>query len=307
MGDLNSVPNPRQDRLQPQKSSIPESQLIKFLISQQFKDTYRLFFPKKSKFTFSRADSYSRIDQIWTNISVTLLDYTDIVSELQLESDHQLITLELTLQISQSPPTKQKSRKCFQWKKCNKEQLEKYANQTSQSLQQLQDQLTNITSQNQLNLLWNKIHKALSKAATKHIPYKKIKTIKEIKEHSNTKFSPLYYHFKQIQFLKNHFNHENFQSLATTYCNQYANSQFNNFSPSLFSIKLEFLEIKNALNIQQKQQIQEEIQQKIEERNQTFKNSPKIFYRNILERYNNINIDRLNTNDNTLFTEQQQV
>ena len=121
MGDLNSVPNPRQDRLPPKKSSIPESQLIKFLISQQFKDTYRLFFPKKSKFTFSRADSYSRIDQIWTNISVTLLDYTDIVSELQLESDHQLITLELTLQISQSLPTKQKSRKCFQWKKCNKE------------------------------------------------------------------------------------------------------------------------------------------------------------------------------------------
>src|SRR5205085_1532157 len=128
------------------------------------------------------ADSYSRIDQIWTNISVTLLDYTDIVSELQLESDHQLITLELTLQISQSLPTKQKSRKCFQWKKCNKEQLEKYANQTYQSLQQ-----------------------------------------------------------------------------------------------------------------------------KIEERNQTFKNSPKIFYRNILERYNNINIDRLNTNDNTLLIEQQQV
>ena len=33
MGDLNSVPNPRQDRLPPKKSSIPESQLIKFLIS----------------------------------------------------------------------------------------------------------------------------------------------------------------------------------------------------------------------------------------------------------------------------------
>jgi hypothetical protein len=40
MGDFNSVPNPRKDRNPPKSSSIPESQLLKFLISHQFMDSY---------------------------------------------------------------------------------------------------------------------------------------------------------------------------------------------------------------------------------------------------------------------------
>ena len=45
MGDFNSVPNPRIDHLPPKKTSIPELQLTKFLISHQYKDLYRFFFP----------------------------------------------------------------------------------------------------------------------------------------------------------------------------------------------------------------------------------------------------------------------
>src|ERR1043165_90799 len=64
LGDFNSVPNPRQDRNSPKNTSIPESQILKYLISHQFKDIYRLFFPTTLNFTFSRSTSNSKIDQI---------------------------------------------------------------------------------------------------------------------------------------------------------------------------------------------------------------------------------------------------
>ena len=43
------------------------------------------------------------------------------------------------------------------------------------------------------------------KAATKHIPFKKINTIKEVQDKPSTKKSLLFYRYKQIQYLKNHF------------------------------------------------------------------------------------------------------
>ena len=88
MGDLNSVPNPRIDRSPSKKSSIPESQIIQYLISFQFKDIYRIFYPNTSNFTFSRNNIQSRIDQIWTNLSITNIDYTEILLISTIESDH---------------------------------------------------------------------------------------------------------------------------------------------------------------------------------------------------------------------------
>src|SRR6185295_1728796 len=79
MVDLNGVPNPKLDRLPPKSSNIPEHSLLKLLKSLQFYDTYRLFFPSTSTFSFIHNNSYSRIDQIWTNIHITLLDYADIL------------------------------------------------------------------------------------------------------------------------------------------------------------------------------------------------------------------------------------
>src|SRR6185436_18554747 len=64
--------------------------------------------------------------------------------------------------------------------------------------------------------------------------------------------------------------------------------------------------IKTALNQQHQQSIYNEIKQKIEERNKSFCESPKIFYKKILERYNSINIDRLLLN-NTMLTEHDEI
>ena len=185
--DFNSIPNPHQDRNPPKNTSIPESQILKYLISHQFKDIYRLFFLSTLNFTFSRSTSHSRIDQIWTNLSISQIEYTDILEDISSESDHKITTLEISITINKTKPSKQHTRKNFLWKSCLKENLENYSNQTSQSLYQLQKQISNISNQNELNTTWNKILKALTKAALKNIPFKKIKTIQEIKSDKPSK------------------------------------------------------------------------------------------------------------------------
>ena len=306
MGDFNSVPNPRIDRSPSKKTSIPETQLIKYLISHQYKDIYRFFFPNSQNFTFQRSNIQSRIDQIWTNLSITNIDYTDILSNNLFESDHNTITLELSVIINKPKPRKQHKRKKFLWKNSSKKDLENYANQTTLNLQKLYIQIDQIVNQNQLNNFWNKLQKTLIKAATKHIPFHKINTIKEIKETSTSKQTPLFYRFKEIQYLKNHFSSPNFLSLCKKYISQYSDCLFQLSTPTLLQIKEEFQQIKTALNIQQQQTIYKEIQQKIEIRNKSFLETPKLFYKKILEKYNNIHIDRLSL-ENSLLTEHNEI
>ena len=112
MGDLNSVSNPWSDRLSSKKTSIPELQLIKYLQSQQFKDIYRFFFPNSFNFTFQCSNIQSRIDQIWTNISITNIEYTDIIPNNQIESDHHIITLKLSI-ILNNPSLKNRKNENF--------------------------------------------------------------------------------------------------------------------------------------------------------------------------------------------------
>ena len=152
MGDFNGISNSRSDRLPPKKTSIPELQLIKYLQSQQFKDIYHFFFPNSFNFTFQRSNIQSRIDQIWTNISITNIEYTDIIPNNQIESDHHIITLELAIILNKPKPQKQKKRKLFLWKNCSKQTLENYATQTTQNLQHISSKIALISDQNQLNL-----------------------------------------------------------------------------------------------------------------------------------------------------------
>src|SRR5690349_3844650 len=113
MGDLNSVLDPRINCSPSKKTSIPELQLIKYLQYQQFKDIYHFFFPNVSNFTFQHSNIKSRIDQIWTNLSITNIEYTDIILNNQLESDHYIITIELSIILNKPKPQKQKKHKLF--------------------------------------------------------------------------------------------------------------------------------------------------------------------------------------------------
>ena len=74
----------------------------------------------------------------------------------------------------------------------------------------------------------------------------------------------------------------------------------------IIQIKNEFQLIKSALNHEYQQNLYNEIKQKIENCNKAFTETPKIFYKKILERYNNINIDRLLI-DNSLLTNHNEI
>jgi len=99
MGDLNGVPNPKLDRIPQKNSNTPEHSLLKLLKSLQFYDTYRLFYPSTSTFSYIHNNSHSRIDQIWTNIHITLLDYADILPNPFTLSDHSIVSLEFTINL----------------------------------------------------------------------------------------------------------------------------------------------------------------------------------------------------------------
>jgi exonuclease III len=99
MGDLNGVPNPKLDRIPQKNSNTPEHSLLKLLKSLQFYDTYRLFYPSTSMFSYIHNNSHSRIDQIWTNIHITILDYADILPNPFTSSDHSIVLLEFTINL----------------------------------------------------------------------------------------------------------------------------------------------------------------------------------------------------------------
>ena len=187
-----------------------------------------------------------------------------------------------------------------------KETIHNYAFQTSYNLQRISPKIQSISNQNELNLIWNQIHKALIKAANKHIPFKKIRTIKEIQNSPSPKQSPLFYRYKQIQFLKNHFYSSNFSNLLDQYLTQYPENSLQTKCPTHNQIKNEFQLVKSSLNHQYQQNLYNKIKQKIENHDKTFTETPKLFYKNILKKHNNINIDRLLLN-NTLLTEHNEI
>ena len=95
MGDLNSTPNPKIDHSPSKKSYLPESHLIKFL-KPNFYDTYRLFYLDTNKYSCFYKNCYSRIDQIWTNLHITLLNYADILDTTPIDSNYNITLLEIS-------------------------------------------------------------------------------------------------------------------------------------------------------------------------------------------------------------------
>jgi exonuclease III len=296
-GDFNNVPAPNIDRKPPKKSSHPESHLIRYLKTHQFIDTFRLFNPNYTKFSFSRSSSQSRIDQIWTNLSATQLDYADILENEITETDHHFITLEIQLITHKPKPKKQHTRNLFLWKNATKSNIENYTNQTNLSLQQISSQTKNIQNLTDINKTWTKINKALLKAAKNYIPFRKINIVKEFKNSNQTKLSPLEKQYKQLIYLKKHFNSSKSLELQIEYTNSYSNNLLLPLPTTKAHLNIEMKNLKIALENFQSQKTKEEILQKIEERNNSFLTNPKNFFKKTLERNNNISIDRILTND----------
>jgi hypothetical protein len=151
MGDLNGVPNPKLDRIPHKTSNTPEHSLLKLLKSLQYYDTYRLFYLSTSIFSYTHNNSHSRIDQIWTNVHITLLDFADILPNPFTSSDHSIVSLELTINLPKINTQLLQTRIIYQWKITEEQQIENYQNHTEQNLQKLLIPITNITNSSELN------------------------------------------------------------------------------------------------------------------------------------------------------------
>jgi exonuclease III/ribonuclease HI len=309
MGDLNSTPNPKIDRLPPKKSHLPESQLIKFL-KPNFYDTYRLFHSDTNKYSCFHKNCHSRIDQIWTNLHITLLDYADILDTIPIDSDHNIILLEINFSLSLTHNYKQPTRTKILWKNSTKQQIAQYQNHTNENFKKIEQNIIKIQNQNDLNTIWNIIKKSFLKASKKYIPYKKIKHSTS-KTPPKPKSSPIQSQYQALIKIRKSINQTNFQTLFLNYHSKFQHNT--NIPPNLLfsnntdksiliqTIKKEIQSLKLDIEQENKNHIQTEIQQKLLERNQNFSENPKLFYKKVLERFgSNANIDRLLSQDTLL-------
>ena len=299
MGDLNSTPNPKVDRLPTKKHNSPENKLLKILKYHNFYDTFRLFHPSSIKFTYTHNNSASRIDQIWTNIHITLLDYADILQNPFTTSDHSIISLETTIIINKPTNTEIHTRTSFKWNSAQTNQIEQYQHHTEQNLIRLLTPIKEITNTNDLNTIWNQIKKAINKATLKFISYKKIKTNSNLQDQQKPNLSPLYNQLKNIISIKNLATNTDISSAYNSYIGKYLNNtllprSYQNFleanpNPNTIPIllKSEIKNLKILIQKEKKDQTLLEIQNKLQERNNNFTQNPKLFFRKTLEKPNN--------------------
>src|SRR6185312_16740657 len=113
--------------------------------------------------------------------------------------------------------------------------------------------INNITHSSELNNTWNQINKALTKAAQKHIPFKRIKLNPYHNEQQLPTLSPLYKQLKQAILLKTSFNKPNFTQNYNSYITKYSQNtilpplhliSMNNNFDSTTSLTLFITEIK---------------------------------------------------------------
>jgi len=66
MGDLNCIVDPELDRSSILKySSFKKEPILRWLIGQDFKDSFRIANPRSKEFSWTNGESSTRIDQIW--------------------------------------------------------------------------------------------------------------------------------------------------------------------------------------------------------------------------------------------------
>ena len=66
IGDLNCIVDPELDRSSILKySSFKKEPILRWLIGQDFKDSFRIANPRSKEFSWTNGESSTRIDQIW--------------------------------------------------------------------------------------------------------------------------------------------------------------------------------------------------------------------------------------------------
>lgn len=163
MGDFNNNIN---------NKKLPTRHLLNKL--QENGLTSLLDFNDITEHTWSRDNSKSQIDDIWTSYSI-LLDISEpklITTDESTKSDHKILSIEWNTGIYIATGCKKRSkRKIYMYDKTTNDNWTEFADDLTKKMNELQLQSPTIQDETQLNKYWNTWENLLRSSINKHIPY----------------------------------------------------------------------------------------------------------------------------------------
>ena len=198
MGDFNAIIDQDLDRTPPlQGKKLKIDPLHKWLIKQNFADTFRVLNPITSEFTWSNGHTETRIDQIWVSeMLIGSLHAANIIDmSTCTESDHNSIDMLLDLSSfiskasSASAKRKSQKRTIFLYDEASEDDWENYRAELDKMLKNKETafQKLSLATRNKkpvldnLNECWSVLERSIIEAANKAIPKKKLPNVEHIK------------------------------------------------------------------------------------------------------------------------------
>ncbi len=188
LGDFNAYRDKNIDYKGPSNNNNKKyHQTISWLEQQLFTDTYRSMNPKGKKYTWSRDNSFTRIDYIWTDqkLDHTLLNAKIYEAALITNSDHNITSTTFNLSLITSDykrsthrNIRKEIRTIFLYDQASNKEWEEYAANFQLLLEKNGAfDIADNTNANvyDLNQLWDLISEAITLAANTNIPNKKVK------------------------------------------------------------------------------------------------------------------------------------
>src|SRR6185369_11639766 len=154
MGDFNAIINPNIDKTPPSKKNNNKSNLIEFLIDNNYIDTQKYAFDKHTEHTWQRNASSSRIDFIWVDNNIF-----DKITKINkpytpnYKTDHKCLSIDLNIKIKNWKTTSNIERYVYNWE--NTKQINNYKKITKTKItnyKNTNNQIKNKTFKNIKNL-----------------------------------------------------------------------------------------------------------------------------------------------------------
>jgi exonuclease III len=208
MGDLNCIVDPELDRSSNTKhSSFKKESILKWLIGQDFKDSFRIENPRSKEFSWTNRESSTRIDQIWVTEELANGLYDAEIQDMSsyTNSDHgaAVARIELNHLVALHKVSKLKKfeqcRTVFLYEKASKEDWEKYREELNKMFKNKNlmqrtekgDMEYADRSVQKLDEIWEIISRSILEAARKALPKKKILNTIANKRNNKSKKSEL--------------------------------------------------------------------------------------------------------------------
>ncbi|CAG8662315.1 4134_t:CDS:2, partial [Paraglomus occultum] len=182
------------DKQHPQVLNYKRLPLFNWLKRQNFTDSFRNLNPLERAYTWSSCEAATRIDYIWLSEALTSGLQGASIEEAEglTDSDHSVVLIKVWMGhiIANSSRAevkrKDQTRTIYLYEEASQENWEEYAKELQSQLEwkrvlkQLEDDKSNAKcSTDTLNQMWDAIEEAITEAANKQIPRKKIFNTRE--------------------------------------------------------------------------------------------------------------------------------